>query len=220
MSSIEENTFKSCLALNEVYLKNSLNSIEYNAFDSCVKLEKITIPASVKTIDMYAFVYCDKLKEVCFEHNSSLKTLGNSSLKTLGNRAFQDCRNLKHFQIPQSVTKIGDRCFACDYGYLHSPLKQIVIPTSVKEIGEFCFYKCVFLEKVEFASPSSLVTIKNSAFYYCTSLKEISIPPSVTSIGSSCFSGCSNLRKVALPQPLIGNRSSYGINSSASISPS
>ena len=107
--------------------------------------------------------------------------------------------------------------FFCNYSQFYCPLKQIAIPTSVKEIGEYCFYYCYNLEKVEFAAPSSLVTIKSCAFYYCSSLREISIPPSVTSIGSSCFSCCSNLRRVSLPQSLIGNRSSYDINSSASI---
>ena len=67
------------------------------------------------------------------------------------------------YNVPDSVTNIGDRAFA---GY--KSLTNINIPDSVTSIG-------------------------NSAFRGCESLTSINIPDSVTSIGKLAFDGCKNL---------------------------
>ena len=46
--------------------------------------------------------------------------------------------------------------------------------------------------------PSSVTSIEENAFQYCSSLTSINIPSSVTSIGGYAFSGCSALKTVVL----------------------
>ena len=47
--------------------------------------------------------------------------------------------------------------------------------------------------------PDSVISIGDSAFYYCYNLKNISIPNSVVNIGEGAFSSCSNLEEVEIP---------------------
>lgn len=42
-------------------------------------------------------------------------------------------------------------------------------------------------------------TIRDSAFYYCSSLALTSLPSGITNIGNSAFSGCSSLALTTLP---------------------
>jgi hypothetical protein len=44
-----------------------------------------------------------------------------------------------------------------------------------------------------------VTSIRDVAFYYCTSLTSVTIPDSVTSIGSAAFSYCSRLTSVTIP---------------------
>ena len=44
--------------------------------------------------------------------------------------------------------------------------------------------------------PSSVTSIGNSAFQYCSGLTSLTIPSSVTSIGNSAFRGCSGLTSI------------------------
>ena len=46
----------------------------------------------------------------------------------------------------------------------------------------------------------SVTSIRDFAFYDCSSLTAITIPESVTSIGSSAFNGCSSLTAITIPE--------------------
>lgn len=46
----------------------------------------------------------------------------------------------------------------------------------------------------------SVSSIRNYAFYYCTSLTSVTIPESVTSIGQGAFENCSSLTSVTIPK--------------------
>lgn len=73
---------------------------------------------------------------------------------------------------------------------------HIVIPStvdyrgktySVTRIGSGAFHNCILTSIV---IPSSVTSIGQRAFMYCTQLTSIVIPSSVTSIESQAFSGC------------------------------
>ena len=60
-------------------------------------------------------------------------------------------------------------------------------------IGDSAFYWCLSLTTVTI--PDSVTTIGAEAFYYCRSLTSVTIGDSVTTIGSSAFSWCSSLQE-------------------------
>ena len=87
-----------------------------------VDITKVSIPELVSVIDGGAFYCCHNLRTVVFD--------GTSSLKRIGYQAFEYCRTLKTFEIPNSVTTIEQGAFAhCD------SLTSVTIPSSVQSFG-------------------------------------------------------------------------------------
>ena len=137
--------------------------------------------------------------------------------------AFSDCSSLKYISIPKSVICLNANTFAEWNGKLEclSPnfvyeddilfnkdksriisfrnqnIKSYVIPSSVASIGDSAFSWCSSLSEI--VIPSSVASIGKGAFSYCDSLSEIVIPSSVTSIGDSAFSYCDFLSEIVIP---------------------
>ncbi len=74
--------------------------------------------------------------------------------------------------------------------------KSLDIPEGVTKIGDRAFYSDEALESVNF--PSTLTEIHDDAFWGCTSLRSVIIPERVTAIGSYAFAGCSSLASVTI----------------------
>jgi hypothetical protein len=64
VTTIPQNAFSGCAALNEVQLSSQTTLIEKNAFYGCIELSSINLPATVKTVGSMAFYRCDALEEV------------------------------------------------------------------------------------------------------------------------------------------------------------
>ena len=170
VTSIGNTAFAGCRSLTSINIPSSVTSIEGSAFDGCSSLSSINIPSSVTSI---------------------------------GDRAFNECRSLTSINIPSSVTRIGDGAFnEC------SSLTTITVdesnPMYSSENNVFFSKKeksliraGVGLEKYDI--PSSVTSIRSSAFYNCSSLTSISIPSSVTSIGEKAFSYCRSLTSINIP---------------------
>ena len=142
--------------------------------------------------------------------------------------AFSDCSSLKYISIPKSVICLNANTFAEWNGKLEclSPnfvyeddilfnkdksriisfrnqnIKSYVIPSSVASIGDSAFSWCSSLSEI--VIPSSVTSIGDSAFSECDSLSEIVIPSSVTSIGDRAFSHCFSLKYISIPKSVIG----------------
>ena len=74
---------------------------------------------------------------------------------------------------------------------------EVTIPSSVTTIGNRAFSYCTNLTSV--IIPDGVTSIGNGAFYSCTSLTSVTIPDGVTSIGNSAFYECSSLTSVTIP---------------------
>ena len=187
------------------------------------------IPDSVTTIGYWAFIGCDSLTSV---------TIGGS-VTTIGEGAFAGCSNLREFtgkyaadggrcliidntiiayaeasgttyNIPESVTTIGDWAFAWCIS-----LTSVNIPDSVTTIGDDAFLGCGSLTSVNI--PENVTTIGNSAFFSCDSLTSVNIPENVTIIGNQAFDYCTSLKYVyckATTPPALGYSNVFDNNAS------
>jgi len=160
-----------------------------------------------------AFSFCSSLSEIVIP----------SSVTSIGDGAFSRCSSLKYISIPKSVISLNGNPFARWDGKLEclSPnfvyeddvlfnkdksriisfrnqnIKSYVIPSSVTSIGDSAFSWCSSLSEI--VIPSSVTSIGDGAFYDCYSLSEIVIPSIVSSIGDSAFSWCSSLSEIVIP---------------------
>lgn len=139
------------------------------------------------------YVYRNRVKSVIV--GNGITSLGNlmcnafenlttatlpSTIKRIGTGAFISCYNLNDFEIPQSVTIIGDQAFfgcAC---------KELVLPAKLDSIGIQAFYQS---KLTKITLPSSLRAIGTEAFDRCSGgVTEVTIPESVKYMGNRAFS--------------------------------
>jgi len=172
-----------------------------------------------------AFLWCCSLSEIVIP----------SSVTSIGDSAFSGCYSLSEIVIPKSVIGLNGNPFANWDGKLEclSPnivyeddvlfnkdksriisfrnqnVKSYVIPSSVTSIGDSAFSWCSSLSEI--VIPSSVTSIGKGAFLCCRSLSGIVIPSSVTSIGDSAFSGCYSLSEIVIPSSVtsIGKGAFY-----------
>jgi hypothetical protein len=83
-----------------------------------------------------------------------------------------DCISIKLYFGSESVVRIGNTIERLDIG---------------------CFFECQTISTVIFESGSTLLSIGESVFQYCSSLSSIFIPSSVKMLDKSCFYGCESL---------------------------
>ena len=91
-------------------------------------------------------------------------------------------------------------------------IQTLEIP-SVSSIRDYAFYYCTSLTSVTL--PDSVTSIGKWAFSRCTSLMDVTIPDSVIWIGESAFEYCTSLTSVTLPDSVtsIGNWTFYDCSS-------
>jgi len=228
--------------LSFITIPDSVTHIGDWAFDGCESLSSITIPDSVTHIGANPFVNSGIQRIECnsplfrvdehalytkdnktiialfiqpiqlfFDESSSDFNIPNT-VTHIGDSAFADCKSLSSIIIPDSVTHIGDRAFS---GCVR--LSSFTIPDSVTHIGDSAFSWCESLSSITI--PDSVTHIGNRAFWCCESLSSITIPDSVTHIGDRAFWGCKSLSSITIPDSVthIGDRAFCGCNRLSSI---
>ena len=178
ITAIGDNVFENNTDIEEVELPASVKHIGENAFYGCASLKELTILGAV-TIDQSAFQDCEKLMSVSLP----------DTLDLIENNAFRGCTSLESLDIPEGVTKIGDKAFRDCVG-----LKSITLPSTLVSLGYNVFQNCESLEKIEI--PEKITTLNSYAFYYCKNLEEIILPKGMQKIDDSVFEECPNLRTI------------------------
>lgn len=202
-------------------IKEGTKGIAANAFNDNKVITKVTIPSTVEEIGVQAFSQCLNLSSVIIDNESCLKKIHA--------RAFYGCFEVKDFQIPETVVKIGDEAFTV------TGLKYVFIPASVKKLeGAFSqssnveFFEVsadnlkycsdsdgvIFskdktilynvpakINKTEYAVPSGVKYIYDEAFAY-SRLEKIIFNDELQGTGESLFRFCNYLNKLDIGKGL------------------
>ncbi len=98
-------------------------------------------------------------------------------------------RNIVRVQIPEGVTRIGDRVFeGCD------SLMEVYLPDSLRSIGRGAFADCPVLMRVSL--PEGLEELGDYAFQGCHTLSRQNLPAALRVIGANPFADCSHLTRL------------------------
>ncbi len=179
----------------------TVTSIGDYAFYGCGSLPSITIPDSVTAISSSAFSGCSNLTFKVTDDNPSYFAFEGSLLNKGGTRLVRALGGVSHYEIPDSVSIIGESAFAgC------SNLKSVNIPNRVTSIESSAFSDCSSLTKITI--PDNVTFINAFLFSGCSSLTSIVIPDGVISIGIAAFQNCTSLASITLPDSVVSIKSS------------
>ena len=129
--------------------------------------------------------------------NLTIKSNYNgTSVTTIGASAFENCINLTHIKIPNTVTHIDSNAFlGCEN------LKTINLSLNLYAIGTNAFTNCSSLEYI--LIPDTVQHIDKEAFKNCLLLRVVEVlkeKADITYLGEKVFDGCCNLLKIIVPK--------------------
>ena len=207
--------------IKEVIIPNGITKIGHRAFEDCTTLQSIDIPNSVTEIRKLAFWSCSSLQNINVAENNKQYAsvdgiLFNKDLTAI--IKFPIGKDLKVYEIPNSVTTIGEEAFSrC------SALQSIDIPNSVTTIEDRAFECCSALQSINVSENNQYFTSINGIIFNKSlttiikfpqghKLKGYITPNSVTKIGDSAFQGCSSLQHINIPNSVtkIARGAFYG----------
>ena len=206
VTTIGNCAFQGCASLESVTLPTNagFTGIPDYAFYGCTTLTSITIPESVTSIGQHVFEECSALTAINVDAANAYFSSQDGVLYNAGKTHLicHPAARSGSFDIPISVTSIGDYAFAGS-----SCLTGVSIPDGVTSIGDYAFFNCKNPELTEIIIPGSVTSIGEHAFEWCSSLTKITIPGGITSIGDSTFCNCEDLSEITLPESIksIGN---------------
>ena len=222
-NDIEQNKYFKTEDYGLITFTNDVSNLENEIFSNNKNLISMKIPYTCENIGERAFQNCENLKEINFMENLSESEtaytgeydqtkITKQKLTTIQEYAFQNCKSLTSFEIPNGVTEIGIGAFQnCE------SLTSFEIPNSVTEIGSGAFEGCVNIE--QFKGDSKFIKYDNKAIVYnekliyvspkddrdilrkfCDISKIISKSDSnITTLGKGCFNACENLMRIDIP---------------------
>lgn len=232
--------FGNCSSLKSIDL-SSCEILGSGSFDGCSQLENVVLKVC-KRIDENAFFnhhgYCQKLKSIgdishcesigdyAFEGCSSLTSVDLSNCKTIGISSFSGCSALESVGSTKLLANIPECAFnSC------SNLQSIDL-SNCTSIGRAAFVNCYKLKHlnlnkctnisssafkgcgIEEIDLSSVKTIEDDAFSYCSSLTKVTGLKLIKSLPGGVFYRCNNLHSVDFP-PLLERIGSYAFQSCA-----
>lgn len=189
VTSIGDYSFSGCY-LTSIVIPNTVTSIGTEAFNSC-NLSSVTIPNSVLSIGESAFMGCSKLAEVSIPESVS-EIIGNPFFLCSKLSAVKVDKANKNFCSVDGVLFDRDMTTLICYPIAKSGTSYS-IPSTVKTIGEHSFAYCSGLTMIEL--PNSVTSIGSGAFKGAP-ITSINIPASVKEIKGNPFLLCENLSDI------------------------
>ena len=159
------------------------------------KCDKITLPATLTSIAGNAFFYCT-MKEFVVDAASTAYTALDGILYTKDMSAilsFPNSKDFGNYQLPETVTSIGDYAFCSVW------LTQFDIPEQITSIGEGAFMDTRLRS---FEIPATVKNIGSAVLQNCRSLKTVSFPEGMTVLPDHILASSYMLEKVDLPSTL------------------
>ena len=218
---IGSGVFSNCQNLTSIIIPDSVtSSIGEKTFSGCTSLTGATIGTGVTSIGDAPFYSCTSLTAINVNtantaYSSQDGVLYNRSKATL---IQYPAGKTGSFDIPGSVTSIGDRAFNGS-----GNLESITIPGSVTKIGDEAFGRCGKLTAINVDSANKTYGSEDGVLYMLDYNRKrilvrypggkrgaLTIPNSVDTIGKNAFTGCSTLTSVTIP-----SKSYYAIDSRA-----
>ncbi len=221
--------FYNCNKLKNINFGDSVKELRDYCFASCSQLETVDLPSSVALIYSESFVYCSSLKAInvssenetyssidgvvftkdylsviCYpmSHGTTFHVDANfvGNIDTNIWRGF----NVESFEVDSDNTKyssLDGAIYSKDMSELilaPSKLTSYVAPSSLITIRDRAFYGNDNLKMVDL-SESSIENLSEYLFYDCDQLEQITLPDTLTSIGSYSFYDCSCLTSISMP---------------------
>ena len=206
--------FQNCAKITSVVIPDEVKELESFAFGYCVNLRDVIIGASVDNIDGSAFSGCTSLQSFVVSKDNNTYTAEGGILyskdltalvrcplalysdemilgdevRVIESNAFQNCKNIKKFKLPEGLKEIGSSAFD------KCTMEAIAVPNSVEKIGMFAFQNCTNLKN--FSIPNATEEIPTFMLAYCDSLEYLYIHNSVKSIDSYAFTRAKKLNTI------------------------
>ena len=188
--------------VTEIRLPDGLEEIGHNNFPTT--LQSLRIPQKIKEFFIDNVVDCRDLLEITVDENNEFYKSKNGVLYNHDMTEILFCPNLKEGKviIPNTVTRIGEYCFAnCknldliiipstvieigDYAFKNIEIKKLRIPNSVKSIGRGCFSGASISEEFKFSN--QIASLPNETFSYFACKPQLNFLSRLEYIGEDSF---------------------------------
>ena len=170
ITSFGTEMFRECDSLLTANWPTDRLKVPNYTFYGCDTLQNIALPDAVTEIGSYAFCNC-RLLPTTFHWPTSLTRIDNS--------AFENDTCLTEITLPISLRLIDDHAFR------NTHLRHIEIPDSVTTLGDYVFYNCDSLRSATLGRSMNYGTNSYfNYFYYCDNLETLRIyagtPPTLS----------------------------------------
>ena len=208
LREIADHGFADIMGHKPLVIPEGVEIIGKSAFVSNVFYDTISIPASAYYIEETAFANSLSVHDYIVADGNPNYTSVDGVLFSSDMSVLIDYPIYKeepHYEIPDTVTRIGDRAFTQTYF-----LKSISIPASVTEFGEDFFWTLITIEEYNVDENSPILKSVDGILYSkdmkilydypCRKAADVyTVPESVETIAENCFLCCSRLEKLVIP---------------------